>query len=155
MKGDPKIISMLNARLESEHAGIVQYVTHESKCSNWGYSQLAEYILNRAKQEMRHAAMVMDRILFLEGEPTLINVGTVEIGSNVGEIFLLDQKREIEAIEGYTEGVDIAISCKDFATRDLMEKILIEEQSHLNDIESNIVQITNSGIANYLVAKIG
>lgn len=154
MRGNDKVIAMLNDRLASEHAGIVQYVTHAAMCDNWGYEKLAKYILSRAKEEMKHAGMLLDRILFLEGVPTLINVGNVEIATNVGEMFLFDQKQELAAIIGYTDGVEISVECKDFATRKLMELILDEENNHINIIEGNIAQITQMGIEEYLPVQI-
>lgn len=155
MKGDPKVIAMLNSRLEAEHAGIVQYVTHAAMCENWGYKKLSTYIMNRAKEEMKHAGMLLDRILFLEGTPTLINVGSVAIGENVGEMFINDRSQEMNAIGGYTEAIDVAVECKDYATRKLMELILDDENNHMNVIEGNISQIRQMGIEEYLPVQIG
>lgn len=154
MKGDPKIIAFLNERLAAEHAGIVQYVTHSAMCENWGYEKLSTYILARAKEEMKHAGMLLDRILFLEGVPELINVGTVTIASDVGQMFEFDHVTEVDAIAGYAEGIDLAVECKDFATRKMLELILDEEDKHLNVIENNISQIDQMGIANYLPVQI-
>jgi len=154
MKGSVAVIEMLNERLAAEHAGIVQYVTHGAMCVNWGYEKLAKYILGRAKEEMKHAGMLLDRILFLEGIPTLINVGAVEIATDVTGMFLCDQKQEISAIEGYTEAIDIAVQYKDFTTRKLMELILEDENDHENVIESNLQQISDVGLANYLPVNI-
>jgi bacterioferritin len=154
MKGDPEIIAMLNARLADEHAGIVQYVTHAGMLDNWGYARLAAYILDRAKSEMRHAGLVLDRILFLDGTPDLAIIHAVNIGADVEEMFANDQDKELTAIAGYTEGVDLAVKLKDFGTRDLMEKILIEEDDHLNVIEGNITQIGQIGINSYLAVQI-
>lgn len=155
MKGSDKVIASLNARLASEHAAIVQYITHSAMCENWGYERLSKYLKGRAFEEMKHAGMLMDRILFLEGIPVLINVGTVEIGENIVNMFLFDKQREVEAIEGYTESVDTAVEYKDFATRKLVELILEEENAHMNVIESNITQIIQMGIDNYLPIQIG
>jgi len=154
MKGSEKVIAMLNERLAAEHAGIVQYATHAAMCENWGYSKLSAYIMTRAKEEMKHAGMLLDRILFLEGVPTLINVGNVEIGEDVANMFLNDQKQEFSAITGYTDGVEIAVEAKDFATRKLMELILEEENEHMNVVEANIAQIIQMGIGNYLPVQI-
>jgi len=98
--------------------------------------------------------MLLDRILFLEGVPTLINVGNVEIGEDVANMFLNDQKQEFSAITGYTDGVEIAVEAKDFATRKLMELILEEENEHMNVVEANIAQIIQMGIGNYLPVQI-
>jgi bacterioferritin len=154
MKGSQAVIDMLNDRLAAEHAGIVQYVTHSAMCENWGYEKLAKYILNRAKEEMKHAGMVLDRILFLEGVPTLINVGVIEIAEDVTQMFTFDQMQEMSAIAGYTEAIEIAVEYKDFATRKLMELILDDENEHENIIESNLSQISQMGIQNYLPVNI-
>jgi bacterioferritin len=155
MKGDERVIKTLNNRLAAEHAGIVQYVTHASMVANWGYNKLAEYIMNRAKEEMKHAHQLLERILFLEGVPALIEIGNVEIGENVGEMFLFDQRQELDAIVGYTTSIDIAVECKDFATRKMLEEIIESENAHMNIIESNISQITSIGLENYLPVQIG
>jgi bacterioferritin len=102
-----------------------------------------------------HAQELMDRILFLEGVPLFANIDPVNVGNTVLEMFPNDQASEITAIMSYTEGIEIAVAEKDYATRALLEHILVEEENHLNDIESNITQIINSGIDDYLVVQIG
>lgn len=155
MKGDPKVIAKLNELLASEHAAIVQYSTHARMMANWGYDKLAEYITERTNQEREHAQELIDRILFLEGVPLFENIDAVNVGSTVLEMFPNDQTSEITAINAYTEGIELAVAEKDYTTRALLEHILGEEQKHLNDIESNIYQITQSGVDNYLIAQIG
>jgi bacterioferritin len=154
MKGDPKVIAKLNSLLASEHSAIVQYGVHARMCENWGYSKLADYITERMNQEREHAQELIDRILFLEGVPLFENIDAVHVGSTVLEMFPNDQTSEITAITAYTEGIELAVAEKDYTTRALLEHILGEEQEHLSEIEANIVQITNSGIDNYLVVKI-
>lgn len=154
MKGKPEVIKMLNDRLAEEHTAIQQYTVHAAMCLNWGYTVLSKYMFERAEQEREHAKELIDRILFLDGEPDFSEIGEVEIGKTVEEMFELDKKSELSAIAGYTESVEIAVQFKDFGTRKLMEHIIEEEDKHLNDIESNITQIINAGIQNYLVVKI-
>ena len=155
MKGSSKVIAKLNELLASEHSAIVQYSVHARMCENWGYSKLVEYITERMNQEREHAQELIDRILFLEGIPLFENIDTVNVGNTVLEMFPNDQTSEITAIEGYTDGIDVAIAEKDFTTRALFEHILGEEQAHLNAIESNITQIIQMGIDNYLPIQIG
>jgi bacterioferritin len=155
MKGSPVVIAYLNTLLASEHAAIVQYTTHARMCENWGYGKLVEYITERMNQEKEHAQELMDRILFLDGVPLFEKIDAVNVGSTVLEMFPNDQTSEITAINLYTEGVCIAVVEKDFTTKILLEHILGEEEKHLNDIESNIAQIINSGIDNYLIVQIG
>ena len=154
MKVNPDIITMLNARLSEEHAAFVQYKTHASMCRNNGYEKLAAYIDGRANEEQGHAQELIDRILFLEGTPIFEVIAPVNVGSEIIEMFPLDQQSELTAIAGYTELIDLCVAEKDFGTRRLAEHILEEEEEHLNRIEGQITQIINSGIENYLVVQI-
>lgn len=154
MKVSPDIINMLNARLSEEHAAFVQYKTHASMCRNNGYEKLAAYIDGRANEEQGHAQELIDRILFLEGTPIFEIVAPVTVGSEIIEMFPLDQTAEINAIAGYAEGINLCVANNDFGTRKLLEHILSEEEEHLNAIESNLTQIINSGIEDYLIVQI-
>jgi bacterioferritin len=154
MKGSDKVISKLNTILAEEHSAYVQYITHGLMCKNNGYEKLAEYILKRAADEKEHAKELIERILFIGGVPLFAEIAPVIVGNTVIEMFPNDQKSEINAIASYSELIDLTVAEKDFGTRRLAEHILEEEETHLNDIESNITQIINSGIDNYLVAKI-
>jgi len=154
MKVNPDIINMLNGRLAEEHAAYVQYTTHAAMVANQGYSKLATYIKKRAEDEREHAQELIDRILFLEGTPIFEIVAPVTVGKDVVEMFPLDQTSEINAIAGCAEGINLCVANNDFGTRKLLEHILEEEETHLNDIGSAITQIVNSGVENYLVAQI-
>jgi bacterioferritin len=124
-------------------------------CANWGYGKLVEYLEKRAADEQAHALELIDRILYLEGTPLFSEMATVFVGNEVVDMFPIDKDAELIAIAGYCEAIQIAIENADFGTRKLLEHILEEEEQHLNDIESNMTQITNSGIADYLVIQIG
>lgn len=154
MKGDPKVIAKLNDLLAAEHAAYIQYSTHARMVANWGYEKLVEYLTKRANDEKEHANELLDRILFLEGLPTTV-VSEIKTGDTVLEMFPLDKEAEIIAVADYCEGIEIAVACKDFGTRKLLEHILEEEERHLNDIEANVYQITNSGLDDYLAVQIG
>jgi len=154
MKVSGEIINMLNARLTEEHAAYVQYTTHAAMVANNGYAKLAAYIKKRAEDEREHAQELIDRILFLEGTPIFEIVAPVYVGKDVIEMFPLDQTSELTAIAGYAEGINLCTANNDFGTRRLLERILEEEEAHLNDIESTITQIVNSGIENYLIAQV-
>lgn len=155
MKVNPIIITTLNNLLASEHAAYVQYTTHAQMCKNWGYFKLAEYLTKRADDEKEHALELIDRILFLEGKPFFTGIDPVDVGNTVGEMFPVDKDSELKAIADYVEAITLAVENKDFGTRKLLEHILEEEEVHLNDIEMNMTQITNSGIDNYLAIQIG
>jgi bacterioferritin len=154
MKGNPQIIDMLNARLSNEHAAIIQYTTHAAMLANWGYDKLAEYVMGRARAEMKHADALLDRILFLEGQPNFVAIDPLHVAGDVAGMFANDHAAEMTAIAGYAEGVELAISLRDFGTRDLMETHLTEEESHINAIEGNLSQIGQMGIQNYLPVNI-
>lgn len=155
MRGNPEIITMLNERLAEEHAAVQQYSAHAAMSANWGYKKLTEYLLKRASEEVEHSKELMDRILFLEGTPDVTKMGIVEIGETVSDMFLMDKEAELIAVAGYTELIELANSNKDFGTRKLAEHILEEEENHVNEIESNISQITQAGIGPYLAMQIG
>lgn len=154
IKGNPEIVIMLNERLAEEHAAIVQYEIHERMAVNCGYTKLAEYIKKRKEDELEHAKELIDRILYLGGNPMFANIGQVTTTDNVVDQFEVDGNSELTAIAGYTEGINICIKNNDFGTRKLLEHILEEEESHLNDIEANMIQITQLGIENYLTTKV-
>lgn len=155
MKVAPEIITMLNVRLSEEHSAYVQYTTHARMCANWGYEKLTAYLTERANQEKEHALELIDRILYLEGVPLFAEITPVIVGNEVIEMFPVDKNAELGAIAGYTELIELTIEKKDFGTRKLAEHILEEEETHLNDIEANMAQITQSGIENYLAVQIG
>lgn len=155
MKGSDKVISKLNELLASEHSAIVQYTTHAREMANFGYEKLVEYLTKRANDEKEHAQELIDRILFLEGVPLFERIDPVNVGITVLEMFPNDQTSEINAIAGYAELIELAVTEKDFGTRKLAEHILEEEETHLNDIEANIAQIVQMGISNYLSTQVG
>lgn len=154
MKGTPEVITKLNELLAAEHAAYIQYITHARICENFGYKNLVEYLTGRANQEKEHAEELLDRILYLEGSPTTI-VSEVNVANIVIEMFPIDKEAELKAIADYISGIELAVANKDFGTRKLLEHILEEEEKHLNDIEANMSQITQSGIENYLSIQIG
>lgn len=154
MKASHELIAMLNTRLAEEHAAVAQYVTHAGMCENWGFKRLAAYIKDRAKQEMKHAGMLLDRILFLEGYPDLSTISPVFVGNSVIEMFPLDNAAEVSAIAGYVEGIELSMKEKDVGTMCMLQCILQDEEAHLGSIEQNIAQITQIGIDGYLSEQI-
>lgn len=155
MKVSPEIIDKLNSLLASEHAAYVQYITHARMLSNWNYKKLVEYLTNRAEQEREHALELIDRILYLEGTPLFSEISNVNVGTDVFEMFNFDKDSELIAISDYIEGIELAVKLRDFGTRKLLEHILEEEESHLSEIEANMIQIAQNGIENYLPVQIG
>jgi len=154
MKGSKAVIDELNARLAGELTGITQYVTHSAMCSNWGYGELAKYIMGRAREEMGHADLLIDRILFLEGMPN-IRLNHVVIGEDVKEMMEVDRDTEKEGIDGYTKSIIVCFNEKDHGTRQLFEQILNDEERHIDKIEEQLSQISQMKIENYLTEQIG
>ena len=153
MKGNAKIIELLNRQLEKEYGAIVQYTVHASMFTNWGYQKLAGYATARAKQEMGHADKLQDRILFLEGMPSvkLVNAFT---GTETPEMIRLDLTGELDAREGYNELVKLCIQMGDNGTRLVVESILAEEEEHINDLEAQQKEIFDVKLPQFLAVNI-
>ncbi len=150
MKGNEKVIERLNARLSDELTAINQYMVHAEMCENWGYKKLHEMIQKRAIAEMRHAEKLISRILFLEGIPIVSKLNKIGIGADVEKQFKNDWTAEYDAIKYYNEDIILAGEVRDFGTRELLESILKDEEDHIDEIESQIDQIKQMGIQNYL-----
>lgn len=154
MKGSTTIIDTLNSRLSEELSAINQYITHAEMCKNWGYSKLHEFIESRAKAEMKHASMLIERILFLEGRPVVNVLKNIVIGDTVVAMHKNDVASEYGAIKAYNESISQAVSEDDNGSRTLFETILKDEELHADELESQLTQIEHMGIANYLEGQI-
>jgi bacterioferritin len=150
MKGKPEMIDKLNSLLADELTAINQYMVHSEMCSNWGYEKLHKADEKRAIDEMRHAEKLIGRIIFLEGIPVVSVLKKIMIGSQVEAQHKNDHISELEAIASYNDGIRIAAGVGDNGTRELLESILSEEEMHIDWIESQIDQINQMGIQNYL-----
>jgi bacterioferritin len=154
MKGDPKLIETLNGLLADELTAINQYIVHAEMCDNWGYGKLHDHFEKRAIDEMKHAGMLIARILFLDGMPIVTKLNTIHIGSDVPKMFQYDHDAEMVAITGYNAAIKLAGEAKDFATREILEHILNDEDAHIDAIEENQDQISQMTIGIYLSTKI-
>jgi bacterioferritin len=150
MKGDPKVIETLNSLLARELTVVNQYMVHAEVCDNWGYSKLHENIQKRAVTEMKHAESLIGRIIFLEGIPVVSELEKMHIGSDVPKMFASDHEAELDAVARYNAGIVICGDAKDFATREVLEHILDEEDDHVDSIEAIQDQITQMGLALFL-----
>ncbi|MGD8814279.1 MAG: bacterioferritin [Anaerolineales bacterium] len=153
MKGHEKVIQQLNARLADELAAINQYMVHSEMCADWGYDRLHETIEKRAIEEMKHAEELIARILFLEGTPTVSELSPISIGADVEAQFKNDLEAESQAIKDYNQDIQIARELGDNGTRELLESILKDEEDHLDWLETQLEQISQIGIKNYLVEQ--
>lgn len=154
MKGNPKIISMLNDRLADELTAINQYIVHSEMCANWGYDKLHHLIEKRAIEEMKHAEKLIARILFLEGLPSVSKLNKVVIGSSVEQQFNNDWKSEAGAVKDYNDDIKSAVAAGDNGTRELLDSILVDEEAHIDWLEAQLDQVKQIGIQNYLSQQI-
>jgi len=155
MKGDPKLIKTLNALLADELTAINQYMVHSEMCANWGYEKLHKAIEKRAIDEMKHAEKLIGRILFLEGLPIVSDLKKLRIGADIPKMFANDHFSEEGAIKSYNEAIVLAGSVKDYATREVLESILKDEDAHIDGIEETLDQIGQMGLQIFLTTKVG
>jgi len=149
MKGNSKVIEQLNRALREELTAINQYFVHAEMCENWGYGKLSRYIKKQSIDEMKHAEALVERVLFLDGSPTMEPL-SLSIGSSVQDMIQADLKLEIGAVAMYNESVKIAMENKDNGSRDLFVKLLKDEEEHVDWLEAQLHQIKEMGYERYL-----
>ena len=150
MKGDNKVIETLNALLARELTVVSQYMVHAEICDNWGYAKLHDAIQKRAVAEMKHAEMLIGRIIFLEGIPLVSELEKMHIGGDIPQMFANDHEAEIDASRRYNAGILVCGNARDYATREILEHILNEEDGHIDSIEAVQDQIKQMGIQIFL-----
>ena len=150
MKGTPEILALLNERLSEELTAISLYMVHSEMCANWGYDKLHEAFEKQAVDEMKHAEMLIGRILFLEGTPTVSKLQHMKIGATVEDMVVADEDAEIGAIKAYNATIAAAVTHGDNGTRELVAKILLDEERHVDWAEMQREQIAQMGLQNYL-----
>jgi bacterioferritin len=155
MKGEVKVIETLNHLLADELTAISQYMVHAGMCDNWGYEKLHAAIEKRAIEEMKHAEMHIDRILFLEGQPVVSKLNAMAIGASVEVQLRNDHESEQGAIKAYNAAIRLAVDLADNGTRDMLESILKDEERHIDWLEAQLDQIAQMGIPSYLVEQLG
>jgi bacterioferritin len=155
MKGQPEIIALLNEVLGGELVAISQYFVHAKMCKNWGYDRLAQKIRSESIEEMRHAEELTDRILFLEGVPNFQKLGKLNIGENVKEQLESDLALEMRAHKLLNDGVELCRQKGDNASEELVRKILIAEEEHIDWIETQLDVIGRIGLELYLSQQLG
>jgi bacterioferritin len=154
MRGDKKVIEQLNSGLSSELTAIVQYMTQSEMCQNWGYKHLAERTKARAIEEMKHAEGFIERIIFLDSIPT-VDVGLKpQLGSNVQQQMDVNFKDERDAVRQYNQAVKVCTEAKDDGSRALFERLIKDEERHVDYLEAQIHSIKEMGIANYLAQQL-
>jgi len=153
MKGDKKVIQLLNKALYNELTAINQYFMHAKMLEDMGFEKLAAKEREESIDEMKHADILMERILFLEGLPNLQDLGKLRIGETVGEMFKCDLAMELDAIPDLRDGVEYCESVRDYVSRDLFQKILDSEEAHVDWLETQLSLIEQVGEQNYLQSQ--
>lgn len=150
MKGDKKVIEYLNKALKNELTAINQYFLHARMYKNWGLEKLNEYEYHESIDEMKHADWLIERILFLEGLPNLQDLGKLLLGENPKEMLKCDLEMEHLAVPVLKDAIAYCEEVSDYISRELFEKILDNEEEHIDWLETQFERIERVGIENYL-----
>lgn len=153
MKGNPQLIGTLNSLLADELSAINQYIVHSEMCANWGYEKLHAQFEKRAIDEMKHAEQLIGRIIFLEGMPIVSELRNISIGSDVSKQLEKDHALEMGAIAAYNAAIKLAGEVSDFATREILEHILSDEDRHIDNIEELQDQIGHMTMPIFLTTQ--
>ena len=154
MQGNSEVIKVLNEVLRKELTGINQYFIHSKMCNNWGYARLAANAWKESIEEMKHADEVIERILFLDGTPNLSAYDKLNVGTSVKQQLANDLGLEEGALVVLRNGIKTCSDANDIASRELLQKILIDEEEHVDWIEAQLHQIEEVGYQNYLAQQI-
>jgi bacterioferritin len=154
MKGNKKLLAALNSLLADELTAVNQYMVHSEMSANWGFEKLHKHFEKRAIDEMKHAEMLIGRILFLEGLPVVSNLKKISIGDVVDVQLNNDHKSEEEAIKSYNDAIALSEDVNDRATRDFLQGILNDEDKHIDGIEELQDQIKQMTLPVFLTTQV-
>src|SRR5690348_17590780 len=150
MKGDPKVVELLNEALKAELTAVNQYWLHYRLLDNWGVRKLAEFERGESIDEMKHADRLAERILFLDGLPNFQVLGRLHIGENVEEVLKGDLELEMEALTQLRGAIEHCERVRDYGSRDLFSEILDNEEEHVDTLEQQFEMIARMGLQNYI-----
>ena len=150
MKGDPKVIELLNEAIKAELTAINQYWLHYRLLDDWGIKKLADYERHESIDEMKHADKFAERILFLNGFPNFQALNGLRIGETVEEILKADLDAEYEAVTMYRNAVKVCEELGDYVSRDLFQDVLKDEEGHVDFLETQFDMIERMGLQNYI-----
>ena len=153
MKGNPKVIAELNKALREELTAINQYFLHAEMCENWGYHRLSDLIKKQSIGEMKHAEHLMERILFLDGTPSMMPL-ELKVGGTVKGMIESDLALELGAVKQYNDAIAIATKEGDNGSRDLFMELLKDEEEHVDFLEAQMHQIKEIGYERYLAQQV-
>ncbi len=154
MRGDERVLEVLNEVLTNELTATNQYYLHYAMQKNWGFTKLAAYTYAESIDEMKHADRLIHRILFLEGHPNLQRMGSVRTGEKVREQFEADMAIEVHAIETLRRGIVVCREVDDVVTRLLLEDILSSEEEHVDYLETQLSLMQTLGDKDYLALQV-
>ena len=155
VKGDAKVIAILNEVLKAELTAINQYFLHAEMCENWGYQRMAKHTRKESIEEMQHAEILMERILLLDGSPNMSDYFKINIGQTVKAQLENDLQLEYTAVKRLNEGIKACVAAGDNGSRELLEKILLDEEHHIDWLEGQLYMIKEMTYENYLAQQLG
>jgi bacterioferritin len=155
MQGDPLVLEALNRALTIELTAINQYFCQAKMCMNWGFRKLGKKHYEESIGEMKHAEILIDRILFLDGVPEIARYDVIRVGADVKEQFENDLKLELGGVSHYNAAVDLCMKQKDNGTREVLAPILSESEEHVDWLETQLGLIEQVGLQNYLSEQMG
>jgi len=153
MKGNPKVIAELNKALREELTAINQYFLHAEMCENWGYEKLSDFIKKQSIGEMKHAEKLIERILFLDGSPSMQPL-ELKVAGTVKQMIENDLALELDAVPRLNEAIKVATHVGDNGSRELFKQILLDEEHHIDYLEGQLHIVEEIGLDNYLAQQI-
>jgi len=155
MKGKAEVLKVLQEMLEEELGAISQYFLHNEMCENWGYERLSKRVEKLSINEMKHAEKLIERMLFLEGTPSLSELPKLNIGKDVKQQLENDLALEHGAVAGYNEAIATCRKVGDNGTADFLKGILADEEGHVDFFEEQLGLVEQLGLQNYLAQQLG